>query len=143
MILTQTTLMNMEWLMKFKVQLVLVTEICFAYAYLLFLNSHFFGSSHLEVLLGEGTLEGCAVNLQGRCLCLDGISTKLQSSFNEITLWRGCSTIGLLHIFGVLFPENTSGGRAASTCFLLWYKSQKWNWNLVRYQSLDTRKMAK
>ena len=121
MILTQTTLMNMERLMKFKVQLVLVTEICL---YLLLLNSHFFGSSHLEVVLGEGTLEGCAVNLQGRCLCRDAISTKLQSSFDEIILWRGCSTIGLLHIFGVLFPESTSGGRAASTFFLLWYKSQ-------------------
>ena len=40
--------------MKFKVQLVLVTEICFAYAYLLFLNSHFFWKQPSGSVVGGG-----------------------------------------------------------------------------------------
>ena len=28
----------------------------------------------------------------------------------QITLWRGCSPVNLLHIFRKLFPKNTYGG---------------------------------
>ena len=72
MILTQTTLMNMEPLMNFKVQLVLVTEICL---YLLLLNSHFFwkqpsgggvGGGHsggvCSESAGEMPVPGCDLN---------------------------------------------------------------------------------
>ena len=43
------------------------------------------------------------MNLQGMRPCQDAISTKLQSSFGEITLWHGCSPVGLLPIFGAHF----------------------------------------
>ena len=34
---------------------------------------------------------------------------KVASSFIEITLRRGCSSVNLLHILGAPFPRNTSG----------------------------------
>ena len=62
MILTQTTLMNVE-----------INEIrstinsgdsSFTYIYIFWLlNSYFFGSSHPEVLLGEGVLEVCSESM--------------------------------------------------------------------------------
>ena len=52
----------------------------------------------------------CAVNLRESYPCRDVISTKSQSSFDKIALWRGCSPVGLLCIFGAPFPENASGG---------------------------------
>ena len=42
--------------------------------------------------------------------CLSVISIKLQSNFIESTLWRGCSLVNLLHIYGTPFPKFTSGG---------------------------------
>ena len=33
---------------------------------------------------------------------------KVASNFIEITLWHGCSTVNLLHIFRTSFPKNTS-----------------------------------
>ena len=41
--------------------------------------------------------------------CRSGISIKLQSNFNEITLRPGCSPVNLLHIFRTPFLKNTSG----------------------------------
>ena len=37
------------------------------------------------------------------------ISIKLQSNFIEITLWHGCSSVNLQHIFRISFLKNTSG----------------------------------
>ena len=91
--------------MKFEVELVVVTQVCL---YFLLLNSHFFGSNCPEVFLGEDVLEVCS-EFAGECPCRSVISVKLQSNFVEIALWRGCSPVALLHIFGTPFPENTSG----------------------------------
>ena len=77
-------------------------------SYLLLLNSHFFGSSRLEMFLEEGVLEVCG-GFAGERPCRNSISMKLQGNFVEITLRRGCSPVGLLRIFGAPFPESTSG----------------------------------
>ena len=42
--------------------------------------------------------------------CQSVISVKLLCNFIEITLWRGCSPVNLLHIFSTTFPKKTSGG---------------------------------
>ena len=106
--------------MKFQVQLVLVTQVClgisFAFKFSLFF---FFGSSRPEVLFWR-VLWSCAVNLRGKRRCRNAISTKSQSSFDEITLWRGFSLVGLLHIFGARF----GGLLLRFFFFLLRYKSQ-------------------
>ena len=34
---------------------------------------------------------------------------KCHCNFIEITLWDGCSSVNLLHIFRTPFPKNTSG----------------------------------
>ena len=67
------------------------------HSYFLLLNSHFFGSSHLEVFLGEGVAP-----------CWSAISMKLQSNFADIALRHGGFPVGLLQIFGAPFPTNTS-----------------------------------
>ena len=43
------------------------------------------------------------MNLRGMGPCQDAISTKSQSSFDEIALWHGCSPVSLLCIFGAHF----------------------------------------
>ena len=75
--------------MKFEVQLVPLAQVCL-HIFFLLLNSHFSGSSHPEVLLGEGVLE-VSSEFAGEHLCQDVISMKLQSNFVEIALWHGCS----------------------------------------------------
>ena len=42
---------------------------------------------------------------------------ELRSGFVKIMLRRGCSSVGLLHIFGVPFPERTSGKLLVSLSF--------------------------
>ena len=34
---------------------------------------------------------------------------KVALQLNEITLWHGCSTVNLLHIYITSFPRNTPG----------------------------------
>ena len=104
--------------MKFEVQLVPVTQVAL---YFLLLNAHFFGSSRPEVFLGEGVLEVCS-KFEWERPCRGAISMKLQSNLVEIGLWCGCSPVGFLRIFGVTFPENTSGRLLLLFYF---YKSQK------------------
>ena len=41
--------------------------------------------------------------------CRNAISIKLQSNFIEIALRHGYSPVNLRHIFGAIFPKNTSG----------------------------------
>ena len=72
-------------------------------------DSDKFRSSHLEVYLGKGVLKICS-KFAGEHLCRSMISTKLTCNFTEITLWHGCSTVSLLHIFRIPFLRNTSGG---------------------------------
>ena len=88
--------------MKFQVQLVLLTHICLGISFA-FKLSFFFGSSHPGVLFWKVVLWRCAVNLRGMRPCQDAISTKSQSSFDEIALWHGCSPVSLLCIFGAHF----------------------------------------
>ena len=76
--------------------------------FFLLLNSYFFGSSQTEVFLGESVLELCS-RFRGEHPCRSAISMKLLCNFVEIALWDGCSPMGLLHIFGMPSPENTSG----------------------------------
>ena len=71
-------------------------------------NDSMFRSSHPEVLLGKGVLKICS-KFTGKHSCQSAISIKLQSKFIEITLWHGYSPVNLLHIFRLLFTENTSG----------------------------------
>ena len=91
MILTQTTLMNVEISEYFR-WIKFAYVYCFVLVFFLFffllLKSYFFGSS--RVLLGEGVQEGCGES-KGEHPCRDAILMKLQSNFAEITLWHGCS----------------------------------------------------
>ena len=64
--------------------------------------------SRLEMLLGKSVLKICS-KFTGEYSCRSVISLKLQSNFNETTLWDGCSPINLLHIFRTPFPKNTFG----------------------------------
>ena len=72
------------------------------------------GSNRPKALLGKGVLKICS-KLTGEHLFRKAILTKLQSSFIETTLRHGCSNVILLHIFKILFPENTSGGLLLDT----------------------------
>ena len=65
-------------------------------------------SSRPEVFLRKGVLKICS-KFTGEHSCRSVISIKLQSNFNEITLWHGCSPLNLLHIFRTPFSKNTSG----------------------------------
>ena len=56
----------------------------------------------------EGVLRMCC-KFSGVFLCVGVILIKLQSGFVEIALLRCCSPVGLLHVLGVFFLENTSG----------------------------------
>ena len=47
-----------------------------------------------------------------RCSYKINATSKATSNLIEITLWYGCSTVNLLHIFRIPFPKNTSGGLA-------------------------------
>ena len=64
-------------------------------------------SSRPEVFLGKGVLKICS-KFTGEHPCRSVISIKLQSSFIEIALRHGCSSVNLLHIFRTPFPKNTS-----------------------------------
>ena len=65
-------------------------------------------SSHPEMFLRKGVLEICS-KFTGEHTCQSAISIKLLCNFIEITLWHGCSTVNLLHIFRTSFLKNTSG----------------------------------
>ena len=65
-------------------------------------------SSCLEVFLVKGVLK-IRSNFTGKHRSRSVISIKLQSNFIEITLWRGCCPVDLLHIFWALYPRDTSG----------------------------------
>ena len=65
-------------------------------------------SSHPKMFLGKGVLKICS-KFTGDHPCRSVISITLQSNFNEITLWHGCSPVNLLHIFRRPFSKNTSG----------------------------------
>ena len=67
-----------------------------------------FRSSSPEKLVGKGVPKICS-KCTGEHPFRSAISIKLQSNFIEIALRHGCSPINLLHIFGTLFPKNTSG----------------------------------
>ena len=60
------------------------------------------------MFLGKGVLKICSKST-GEHPYRSAISIKLQSNFVEITLWHGCSSVNLLHIFRTSFLKNTSG----------------------------------
>ena len=66
---------------------------------------HLIRSSHPEVFLGKSVLRICSRST-GEHTCR---SAKLLCNFIEITLWHGCSSVNLLHIFRTAFLKNTSG----------------------------------
>ena len=65
-------------------------------------------SSPPEVILRKDVLKICS-KFTREHPCWSAISINLQSNFIEITLWRGCSPVNLLHIFRILFPKKTAG----------------------------------
>ena len=64
---------------------------------------------------GKGVLKICS-KFTGERLYQSVISIKLQSNFNEIALWYGCSPVNLLHIFKTHFYKKHLG-RATSSNF--------------------------
>ena len=66
-------------------------------------------SSPPEVFLRKGALEICS-KFTGDHPRRSVISIKLSSNCIEITLRHGGSPVNLLHIFGIPFHKNTSGG---------------------------------
>ena len=67
-----------------------------------------FRSSQQEVFFGKGVLKICS-KFTGGHTCWSGISIKFLCKFIKITLWHGHSPVNLQHIFGISFPNNTSG----------------------------------
>ena len=65
-------------------------------------------SSCLEVFLRKGVLKICS-KFTGEHPCRSTTSIKLQSNHIEITLWHGCSTVNLLHIFRTPLSKNLDG----------------------------------
>ena len=61
------------------------------------------------VLPEGGVLQMCC-GFSGAYRCMDVILIKLQSGIAEMALLRCCSPVGLLHVWGASFLENTSGG---------------------------------
>ena len=55
-------------------------------------------SSRSEVFLVKSVLKICS-KFTGEHPCRSVISINFRSNFIEITLWHGCSTVNLLHIF--------------------------------------------
>ena len=72
------------------------------------LLSFFSGSSRPEVFLGRGVLKICS-KFTGEYPCRSMIPIKLLCNFIEITLWHGCSSVYLLHVFRTPFLKNTFG----------------------------------
>ena len=70
-------------------------------------ENNIYRSSHPEVFLGKGVLKICS-KFAGDYHCQSVVSVKLLCNFIEITLWHGCSTVNLLHIFRTPFLRNTS-----------------------------------
>ena len=68
----------------------------------------FYRSSRTEVLLGKNILKICS-KFTVEQPCRKVVSIKLQNSFIEITLWHGCSSVNLVHIFRTPFLKNTFG----------------------------------
>ena len=66
-------------------------------------------SSPPKMFLGKGVLKICS-KFTREHPWRSVISLKLQNNFNEITLWHGCSSVNLLHIFIALFSKNNSEG---------------------------------
>ena len=69
---------------------------------------NFYRSGRTEVLLGKGVLKICS-KFTVEQPCRKVVSIKLQNSFIEITLWHGCSSVNLVHIFRTPFLKNTFG----------------------------------
>ena len=65
-------------------------------------------SSRPEVFLRKDVLKMCS-KFTGEHPCRSAISIKLLCNFIEIALRRGCSPVGLLHIFRTTFSRNISG----------------------------------
>ena len=62
-----------------------------------------------QVFLGKDVLKIRSKFTRGHP-CRSVISEKLQSNFIKISLQHGCFPVNLLHIFRILFLNNTSGG---------------------------------
>ena len=62
-----------------------------------------------SVILKKGVLRVCC-GFSGAYPCVDMISIKLQSSFVETVLLRGCPAVDLLRVCGASFLEKISGG---------------------------------
>ena len=60
------------------------------------------------MFLVKGVLKICS-KFTGKHPCRNVISIKLQSTFIEITLRHGCSSVNSLHFFRIAFSKNTSG----------------------------------
>ena len=60
------------------------------------------------MFLGKGVPKICS-DFTVEHPCRNAISIKLQSNFIEIALRHGYSPVNLRHIFGAIFPKNTSG----------------------------------
>ena len=70
--------------------------------------SSYMKCSRSEVFLGKSALKICS-KFTGEHPCRSLISIMLLSNFIEITIRHGYSSVNLLHIFRIPFPENTSG----------------------------------
>ena len=75
-------------------------------------------SSLPDVFLRKVALKICS-KFPGEHPYRSMISIKLFCNFNEITLWHGCSSVNLLHIFRTPLLKNTSGGLFLYTTLLL------------------------
>ena len=88
------------------------TEVCYVKSRALlycFINDVRNKSSPPEVLIGKGFLKIYS-KITGKRPFQSASSVKLLCNFIEMTLWHGCSTVNLLHIFRTTFPKNTSEG---------------------------------
>ena len=108
-------------------------------------------SSPPGVFLRKGCLKICS-KFTGEHPCQILISVTLQRSFIEITLWRRCSPVNLLHIFRTPFLGTSISGcfcineqtiymKSAATinyqCFLTIFIIREWTPNTnLRFQAL-------
>ena len=100
-------------------------------------------SSPLGVFLERGIVK-ISSKFTGEHPCQNVISIKLLYNFIEITLWHGCSSVNLLHIFRKLFYKNTSGELllCISVSHIFFFNLQKTYSSLNKFRfSLSFRKM--